>query len=181
MGRARGGDKVAQLGGVLLDDHHGVVVDAGGIVAVEPALVTDLDLDGRRGLARLEDLAQLVEARVGKVGLSVGRLGRDLAVAGHHHNVVDLKQLAVFVHLGVGRGKARVVLGHEGHALGLGLVNAVVNLGVLVGLVLGLGEKVRQARGTLGNLVVVRGIGQALLHVAKKQAARHRRGGDDDK
>ena len=181
LGRARGGDKVAQLGGVLLDDHQGVVVDAGGIVAVEPVLVADLDLDGGRGLTRLEDLAQLIEARVGKVGLGVGRLGRDLAVAGHHHNVVDLKQLAVFVHLGVGRGKARVVLGHEGHALGLGLVDAVVNLGVLVGLVLGLGEKVRQARGTLGNLIVVRGIGQALLHVAKKQAARHRRGGDDDK
>ncbi len=181
LGRPRGGDKVAQLGGVLLDDHHGVVVDTSGVVAVKPALVADLDLDGGRGLARLEDLAQLVEARVGEVGLGVGRLGRDLPVAGHHHDVVDLKQLAVFVHLGVGRGKARVVLGHEGHALGLGLIDAVVNLGVLVGLVCGLGEKVRQARGALGNLVVIRGVGQALLHVAKKQAARHRRRGYDDK
>ena len=109
FGRAGRLDEVAELGGALLDDDHRLVIDLSGIVAHEPVLVGQLDLDGARGLTGREALAEVVEARVAEVGSRVGGTGYDRAVRLDDHDVVDFQQLLVFGHLGIGRLEAHVV------------------------------------------------------------------------
>ena len=96
-------DQLDELGGILLDDRHRVGVDGGCVVAQRLAAFGKVDLDGGGRRAGVERRAQLVEARVGKVGRSVLRLGNDLARAGDDHHVVDAQQLLVLDHLGIGR------------------------------------------------------------------------------
>ena len=53
-GRAGAIDKLAQLGGAVLDDHHGIVVERARVIALQPSPLGQLDLHRIGGLARIK-------------------------------------------------------------------------------------------------------------------------------
>ena len=161
---------IVELGGVLLDHDHGVVVDAGGVVARAPLLPGQVDLDRARGLARRERLAEVVEARGAKVGARLVGLCHDGAVGAHHEHVVHAEKAAVLAHLGVGLLEARVVGGDEGDALRLRLVYGVERLLVLGVLLLGLLEQRGELPGLLLHLGAVVGARELALHPGEHRA-----------
>ena len=113
---------------------------------------------------RVERLAQLVEARVGELGLRGLRGGDDIARAVHHEHVVDAEKLLVRDHLGVGRLKARAILRRVGNLRRLGLVNGIVLLGVLDGLARRGLQKPGERLLLGGDLVGIARPGKGVLH-----------------
>ena len=84
--------------------------------------------------------------------------------------MIDAEELPVLAHLGVGGLVAGIVVGHEGDALRLGLVDGVERLLVLVGLGGGVGQQrveLPRLGDHLGGVVVLR---EGVLHVEQQDA-----------
>ena len=183
--RARLLHELVQLGGILLDHRHEAVVDAGGVVAQAGRAVVELHLHRLGGLARVEHGAQLVVALVGEIGARVLGAGHHGASAVDHHHVAHAEQIPVLGHLGVGGRETHVVVRHEGHACGLGLIHRIERLGVLRRLLV---SRRKQAGKALHLVADVGGAvvdGQLVLHRREDDAhqhdARHGERGEDDR
>ena len=168
--RTRALHEVAELGGILLDHDHGLVIDTRRVVAVQPLLFRILDLDRLGRLVGVKGVAQTVEAHAGEVGGGVGRARNDLARARDDHDVVDREQLTILRHLGIGRLKAGVVLRHEGNARRLRLVDGVELCRVLHGLGIRLLEKLGQRCLLVLDLLGIARTRELALHAGEQHA-----------